>query len=295
MGALEGKVAVITGASRGLGLAIARAYAREGAAVVLGARSGARISAEAAQLQAQGYRASALACDVGDLEQVQALAEYALQTYGALDIWVNNAGEPGVFGPTADIAPERFESVIRTNILGTYHGSLVAIQSWQAQGHGGKLINLLGRGDRGIAPYQSAYASSKAWVRAFTRTLAREYKDSGIGVYMLNPGLMDTDLLRKIDVVRGSEQRLGAFSAIIRLWGNPPAVPAERAVWLASAATDGKTGLERQELGARRQVGGLLREGWRLLRRRPAPDTSLTLTTEPPYRLPQPLVPERAQ
>jgi NAD(P)-dependent dehydrogenase (short-subunit alcohol dehydrogenase family) len=286
---LEGKVAVITGSSRGFGLAVARAFAREGAAVVVSSSSEPAVREAVVALGGASGRVSGIVADVGDLAQVQALAAHARQTFGRIDIWVNNAGAAGVYGPVAAIPPERYERIIRTNILGVYHGSITAIHAFQAQGGGGKLINILGRGDDGKIPlYQSAYASTKVWVRAFTRALAREYKDSGIGVYALNPGLMDTAFLRKIEAIAGYEARLAPLSAVIRLWGQPPSVPAEDAVSLASSATDGKTGIERRVIGPRLLLGGLLKEGVRILLRRPAPDTSLTITTVPSYEAPVP-------
>ena len=126
-------------------------------------------------------------------------------------------------------------------------------------------------------PLQNAYASSKAWVRNFTLALAREYKKKGIGIYALNPGLVDTDLLRKVSVVRGYEKKLRVFSTIIRIWANPPSVPAEKAVWLASAATDGKTGLEVRVLTPGKQLAGVLRELRRLVLLQPPRDTSIKL------------------
>ncbi len=284
---LEGKVAVITGGSRGFGLAIARAFAHEGAAVVINSRSEPAVREAIKTLSAAGARVSGMVADVGDLAQVQTLAAHARKSFGRIDIWVNNAGESGVYGPTAAIPPDRYERVIRTNILGVYHGSITAIHTFQAQGGGGKLINILGRGDDGKAPtYQNAYAPTKVWVRAFTRGLAREYRDSGIGIFALNPGLMDTDFLRKIEAIAGYEKRLAPLSAVIRLWGQPPSAPAKDAVYLASSATDGKTGVERRVIGPRLLLGGLFKEGWRILLRRPAPDTSLTITAVPAYEAP---------
>jgi NAD(P)-dependent dehydrogenase (short-subunit alcohol dehydrogenase family) len=286
---LEGKVAVITGSSRGFGLDIAHAFAREGAAVVISSRSEAAVSEAIETLSAAGARVSGIVTDVGDLAQVQTLAAHARKTFGRIDIWVNNAGAPGVYGPTAAIAPDRYETVVRTNILGVYHGSIVAIHTFQAQGGGGKLINMLGRGDDGKVPlYQNAYAPTKTWVHAFTLGLAREYKDSGIGIYALNPGLMDTEFLRKPEAIAGYEARLAPLSAVIRLWGQAPSVPAEDAVYLASSATDGKTGIVRKVIGPRLILGGLLKEGVRILLRRPAPDTSLTVTTVPAYEMAHP-------
>jgi len=278
MGVLEGKVAVITGSSRGLGLAIAQAYAREGAAVVLASRSSAALAEAAEALERQGARASWQVTDVGELEQVKSLADHAVKMFGNIDIWVNNAGYGGVYGPTATIDPQDFERVMRTNIFGEYYGSWVALQRFLAQGTGGKLINLLGRGDTTPVAFQNAYASSKAWVRNFTLALAKEYKKTKIGIYAFQPGLVETDLLRRVSVVQGYEKKLKIFSTIIRIWANPPSVPAEKAVWLASAATDGKTGLQVHILTPGKQIAGLLRELRHLMQRQPARDTSLQLT-----------------
>ena len=285
MGVLEGKVAVITGGSRGLGLAIAQAYAREGAAVVLAARTEQAVQEAVVDLQGQGKRATGLATDVGDLEQVKALAARAVEQFGKIDIWVNNAGTPGVYGPTAAMQPELFERVLRTNIFGTYHGSLVALSYFLEQKNAGKLINLLGRGDREPVPMQNAYGSSKTWVRSFTLALAKEYAETEIGIYAFNPGLVDTDLLRRVVSVQGYEGKLSRLSTIIRLWGNQPAIPAERALWLASPATDGKTGLEINVLGRGRIVGGAMRELGRRVFRRPGPDTDLSITLLAPYNM----------
>ena len=277
MHTLEKKVAVVTGSSKGLGLAIAQAFAHEGASVVLSGRSAQALKNAVAELEQQGVQASWMLADVSDLEQVKALAKHTVEEFGRIDIWVNNAGYAGVYGPTIEIDPQDFERVIRTNILGEYYGSLVAVQQFLAQGGGGKLINLLGRGDKTPVAFQNAYGSSKAWVRNFTLALAKEQKKSGIGIFAFNPGLVETDLLRKVDVVQGYEKQLKGFGAIIRLWANPPVVPAERVVWLASAATDGKTGLEVQVLTPRKQLVGALRELRRLLKHEPARDTSVSV------------------
>ncbi len=106
MGVLEGKVAVITGSSRGLGLAIAQAYVREGAAVVLAGRSSAALAEAAAACERQGAQVSWQVTEVGDLEQVKALADHTVKLFEKIDIWVNNAGYAGVYGPTAAIDPQ---------------------------------------------------------------------------------------------------------------------------------------------------------------------------------------------
>ncbi len=278
MGVLEGKIAVITGGTRGLGLAIAKAYTQEGAGVVVGSRSIVSVDAAVAALSAGGGRASGLACDVSDLEQVRALSEHAIQVFGHYDIWVNNAGLSAPYGPTVAIAPEEFTRVVQTNIFGVYYGTLVAMRYFLARGSG-KLINLLGRGDKGPVPLQNAYGSSKVWVRNFTMALADETNKSGVGVYAFNPGMMDTDMLYDVQAIAGYEDRLKQLPAVMRMFSGPPEEPAQRAVWLASTATDGRTGLEIQQLSRSKALGGVLREGFRRLLHRPAKPVDIKVTT----------------
>jgi len=280
MGILENKVAVITGSSRGLGLAIARAYAAEGAAVVITARSASTVEQSVALLRNEGFKASGITSDVSVLEQVQALADYARATFNGLDIWVNNAGVAGAYGPTADIPVTDYERVLKTNIFGTYYGSIVALKHFLPQQHG-KLINLLGRGDSGPVKFQNAYAPSKAWVRSFTLALAQEYADKGIGIFAFNPGLVETDMMQQVSAIQGYESRLQPLKTIMRMWGNPPEVPAKKALWLASSATDGKTGLNVQVLRFPRIATGALKEGLRRLTGRNVEDLPLDVTSIP--------------
>ena len=267
---LHDKVAVITGSTRGLGLGLARALAAAGAGVVIAGRSAAGVEAAVSQVRAAGGRAVGRAADVADLAQVQALADLALQEWGRLDIWVNNAGVAGPYGPTLDFTPEAFHQVIQTNIAGTYHGSRVALRHFVAQ-RAGKLVNLLGHGYTRPLPWQNAYGSSKAWVRAFTLALAAETKDAGVGVFAFNPGMVLTELLTEAEVLAGSEHRLDVFPTVVRMWAKPPEVAARKLVWLVSAATDGQTGKIVSVSSPAVFLGGALREGVRRLLRQPAP------------------------
>jgi NAD(P)-dependent dehydrogenase (short-subunit alcohol dehydrogenase family) len=268
MALLDGKVAVITGSTRGFGLSMTQEFASQGAAVVVSSRSAEAVTQTVAGLQDAGRRASGLACDVSNMAQVQALVEHALQTFGGLDVWVNNAGLSAPYGPTVHVFPERFALVTQTNILGTYYGSLVAMRYFLRQGRG-KLINILGRGERGPQPMQNAYAASKAWIKSFTLALAEEYKESGVGVYAFSPGMMDTEMLLDVEVVRGFEDRLRSFKKVVQVLSQPPQAPAGQAAWLASAATDGRTGLVVRSLTARWMAGHLLRLGLDRLSGRP--------------------------
>jgi glucose 1-dehydrogenase len=270
MNLLKGKVAVITGGSRGLGLAIARAYAREGAAVVVGSRSAEAIERVVGELRAAGGKAAGMACDVADADQVQALAGLAQSAFGGLDVWVNNAGVVGPYGPTLAMEPAAFLRVVETNIVGVYNGTRTAMLHFLAQGQG-KLINVLGRGYNEPVPLQNVYASSKAWIYPFTLALARETRGSGVGVFLLAPGMLVTDLLTDVEVIEGYEDRLKVMGTIVRMWARPPEEAAEKAAWLASPATDGKTGKVVKMVSFATLLGGALREGLRRLAGQPSP------------------------
>jgi NAD(P)-dependent dehydrogenase (short-subunit alcohol dehydrogenase family) len=129
---------------------------------------------------------------------------------------------------------------------------------------------------------QNAYASSKAWVRNFTLALAKENKTSGVGVYLFNPGLVDTDMMRHLHFVKGFENNVNTFRTIARLWSNSPEVPAKKAVWLASSATDGRTGLEVNLIGPRSLIAGVVREALRLLLGRSDPLSDIKVSTVEP-------------
>jgi NAD(P)-dependent dehydrogenase (short-subunit alcohol dehydrogenase family) len=276
---LQGRTAVVTGSTRGLGLAIAKAFVREGARVVVSSRRAEAVDDAVATLGPD--LVEGVVADVARKDAHEALLAAALERFGRLDVWVNNAGLSGIYGPTPAIPDEDFLRVLDTNVRGVYFGSTVASRHFLAHG-GGKLINILGRGDRGPVANQNAYASSKTWVRSFTLALARETKGHDIGVFAFNPGLMLTDLVGEVRAVRGYEARLRPFTTILRLWAEAPAVPAEVVVELASAATDGKTGLARNMLTPRRMLSGVLRDLGRRLRREPAPDIELNVRSADP-------------
>ena len=281
MKTLENKIAVVTGASRGLGKAVAQLYAREGAKIVLSARSQKDIERIVEELRAEGLEAAAFPCDISDLEQVEALARFTIKKYGHFDIWVNNAGTAGPYGASMDLTIDQFLAVLRTNMLGDYYGSTISMRHFLGR-KSGKLINILGAGSRGPLPNQNAYGSTKAWIRVFTLALAKEYKDSGVGVYALQPGLMETDLLTSIVSFENQEKRLRNFMPfLIRAGSKKPEVAARKALWLASSATDGKTGLDVRVGSSLFFLFGFMREGLRSLLHLPARQVEMNIKIIP--------------
>ena len=268
MPALEGKVAVITGGTRGFGAALVKAFVDAGARVVFCGRDPAAVAAAEARFTTHPAvppaNVGGMVCDVGDLAQVGSLAAFACKRFGTFDIWVNNAGVSGPYGEVETLPPDRFEAVVRTNILGTYHGTIVALRYLLPRA-GGKLINVVGFGADGRpAPFQTAYGPTKAWVQSFTRSVAAEHEKSAVGVFVLSPGMMLTALMTSVESTSpAGEARLRRLPGVLSFLAQPPEVPARRAVWLASAATDGKTGLVSREFGRRKMLSlggaGLLR------------------------------------
>ncbi len=280
MGKLDGKNIVITGGSRGFGLATAQACSADGAQVAIAARSAPALAAAVKKLQTTGT-AMGVVCNVANLAEVEALEKQVIEAWGHIDVWINNAGIAGPYGPTLCVAPGDFTAVVEVNILGTYNGSLVAMRGFLSQGYG-KLINILGRGDKQPAPMQNAYGSSKVWVLNFTRTLAQENKDSGVGIFAYNPGMMRTELLMDVDVIAGYENRLKPMETIVRMWAKTPEVPAQKVVRLASSASDGKTGLVLQETNTLSLLIGAAREGLHRLFKRPLENYPVKVHTVPP-------------
>lgn len=262
---LTGRVAVVTGSSRGLGFAMARLLGESGATVVVASRSDADVAAALGRLRADGVAAFGRRCDIADLGDVEALRDEAL-AHGTLDVWVNNAGASGVYGPTASTPVEDFTRVVHTNILGTFHGSRVALPVFLGQGHG-DLVNVYGHGDEKPVPLQNAYASSKRWVRQFTETLRTEVKGTGVRVHGMNPGLVVTDMLGRVTAQRGFERRLGALQIVVGLWGQSPDAAARPLLGLVTSDAAEFRDLTRRRMmtrGVRNLLGGALKRSRRM-------------------------------
>ena len=278
---LANKVAVITGGSRGLGLVIAQTYAKAGAKVVIASRSAKSVEQAVENLKASGYTAVGLSVDVADITQVEALASLAKATFGHIDIWVNNAGLSAPYGPTAHIPARNFSNVINTNITGTYNGSVVALRYFVPQ-KSGKLINMLGSGDTGSIKFQNAYTSSKVWVRNFTKALAAEYQGSGVDIFGFNPGLVLTEMLSQVNAITGYEEKVSIIRTVATIWGNEAEVPAMKALWLVSSATDGMNGKMVKILIPIFMLSRLMTTGVRLLLRAPVDMMDLTISSIEP-------------
>ena len=281
IGKLDGKTAVITGATRGFGHELANAFGNAGARLVVTSRSAEAVQTTLLELSDLGFVATGMACDVAQADQMDALASFATENYGGFDIWINNAGLSAPYGPSVHIQRDEFRDVLNTNILGVYYGSMAAMQHFLPRRQG-ILINITGRGDRGPQPMQNAYASSKAWMRSFTEALAREYQNSGVGIYAFNPGMMRTDMTQKVTVIKGYEDRLGVLDTVLRILSVSPADSAQTAVQLASTALGGRSHVFVRQMTPMTMVFGLLRELWRRVSGHPLETSQVQIMVVPP-------------
>ena len=238
MSQLNNSVVVITGSSRGFGKAMAVEFQRAGARVVISSRDADAVKRAAAGLP-NPANALGLACDVRDLSQVRGLADAAIARFGQIDIWVNNAGISPGWGKTTAIDPAQWRAAFETNFFGAYHGCRVALEKMLPRKNG-CIINILGAGATNAAPNQSAYGTSKTALARLTETLAEEYADSGISIFSVMPGMIWTDMLIGAEGVDEPKMRT-RFECAMRVFGNPPEVPARFVVALAqSNAQSGK-------------------------------------------------------
>jgi NAD(P)-dependent dehydrogenase (short-subunit alcohol dehydrogenase family) len=197
MADLDGRVALVTGASRGLGEGVARALAARGAAVMLVARDGAAAGAVAGSIVAAGGRAEAMACDVSDYAAVERVVARTRAALGGLDILINNAG---VIEPIAEIAasdPAQWARSIAINLVGAYNGVRAALPG-MLSGGGGTIVNVSsGAAYRPLEGW-SAYCAGKAGLAMLTRAIALEAAGQGIRAFGFSPGTIDTEMQAKI-------------------------------------------------------------------------------------------------
>jgi NAD(P)-dependent dehydrogenase (short-subunit alcohol dehydrogenase family) len=188
---LAGQTALVTGAGRGLGRAMATHLARAGARVALVARSGADLDAVAAALRADGATALPLPADVTDAAAVERAVDAAESALGPLDLIVNNAGDGAVPGPIWEADPERWWRTFEVNLLGAFLGTRAALRRMVPRGRG-RVVNVSSRAGNVAVPFASAYSTSKGALTRFTEIAAAEARPHGVAVFALEPGTVRT-------------------------------------------------------------------------------------------------------
>jgi NAD(P)-dependent dehydrogenase (short-subunit alcohol dehydrogenase family) len=234
------RVAVVTGAGSGMGLATAQAFAESGAAVVLADRNEQTLQTATAELTSAGRQALGVACDVSDEEQVAGLVDHAVETFGRLDFAFNNAGVEQATAAAADITEEEWDRIVAINLRGVFLCMKYEIPLMLEQG-GGAIVNTSsGAGVKGF-PGGAAYVAAKHGVVGLSKSAALDYAASNIRINAICPGIIDT---RMMDRVTGDtpEGRAAVISQEpIGRMGTPEEIAAA-VVWLCSDAASFATG-----------------------------------------------------
>jgi len=236
----DGKVALVTGGGTGIGRATAIAFAREGARVVIGNRNSEAGNAVVKAIKDSGGEASFLKTDVSVEDDVKALVDQAIATYGRLDVAFNNAGIGGAVGPLADQTTENYDQVMGTNVKGVFMSIKYEIQAMLKTGGGAIVNNSSVGGLLGFAGV-SIYSASKHAVMGLTKSAALEYSKHGVRVNAVNPAVIRTPMSEGLARGRGIQtDDFAAFHPIDRI-GEPEEV-AEAVLWLCSDKASFVTG-----------------------------------------------------
>jgi NAD(P)-dependent dehydrogenase (short-subunit alcohol dehydrogenase family) len=239
MAELENRVAIVTGAASGIGRSTALALAREGAQVVVSDIDEAGGQETVRLIEAGGGEAIFVKTDVSDPGAVEALVDKAVETYGHLDVMVNNAGIGGEAAPLADYSLESWDRVIGINLSGVFYGMKYAIPA-MLKGGGGSIVNVASILGQVGFPTAPAYVAAKHGILGLTKNAALEYSAQGVRINAVGPGFIRTPMIEALEEDEATNQMLVSMHPIGRL-GEPEEV-AELIVWLASDKASFVTG-----------------------------------------------------
>ena len=234
---MRGQVALIAGASKGIGAATAEAFAAAGARVALAARDIEALTAVKQRIQSAGGEAIAVSCDVSDAESVASLTDRAVSHFGRLDAAFNNATDGPLPAPLADIDVAEFDRGIATNIRGTFLGMKHQIPAMLASG-GGAIVNMASVAGINATANLAAYVAGKAGIIGLTKVAALDYADQGIRVNVVAPGPI---LTYHLEAAGPEAQRLAGLSTPMRRTGKAAEV-AQTVLWLCSPESSFITG-----------------------------------------------------
>lgn len=257
---LEDKIVVITGSTRGFGYAVAEAMLAAGATVVISGRSKEKLRRAVASLSKLGTVKGKI-CDVRREAQVYALARYVVKTFDRIDVWVNNAGYASAAGLMLESPPRQAIDMFLANDMGSLYGAQAALH-FMIPRREGTLVNLYGNGSflRPASP-TGLYGATKAWIASFTRSLARETRDTGVRIIGFSPGMLLTDMLTSPNVIGSNGQTmLKNYSFVLRLLAGSPEKAARKLV--EAVARQKKDFAEYRLFRPWTPILGLLRVTW---------------------------------
>lgn len=235
---LSGQVALVTGASRGIGEAAAQSLAKYGAKVVLAARSTEDIDRIAAGIRDGGGQAAAVACDVSSFADVDAAVRSCLDLFGSIDILVNNAGVIEPIARIEDTDPDTWGKAIDINVKGVYHGIRAAVPHMLDKG-AGTIVNISSGAASGALEGWSHYCASKAAALSLTRCADKEFGDKGLRVVGLSPGTVATRM--QVDIKASGINPVSQLDPSVHI---PPEWVGEAISWLCTNAGDAYRGVD---------------------------------------------------
>jgi 2-dehydro-3-deoxy-D-gluconate 5-dehydrogenase len=236
---LEGKVALVTGASRGIGRALALGLAEAGADVAVAARSESDLETLAKEIDSLGRRALVVRTDVTQREAIEAMVSRTVDELGGLDVLVNNAGGTKFMSPVLGLRPDGWDKAINLNLNSVFHATQLAAQAMVASG-GGSIIQMASVAGIQGAQGLSYYSAAKGGVRLMTQAIAKELAQSGVRVNSIAPGWVATDLNAMLREDEASDRMITSMIPMGR-WGRPEEIVGA-AIYLASEAASYVTG-----------------------------------------------------
>lgn len=260
---VTGKVVVITGATRGIGRAVAEECVRRGASVLICGRDPQVVALAAHELSALGAQpVMGVSADVSDYRDVERLRDHALEHLGRVDVWFNNAGLSLGYRPLDEIEPSELAHLVAVNLTGHVLGCRAILPYFRE--HGGYLMNMVGRGFRGEAtPHTSAYAATKTAIASLTRSLAKENGDvRNLSVNAVAPGMVETDLYKDIRVSPRLEHAKDNWRYAMDAFGVPLSTVATETARLLGDTPGRETGRIYSLLTRPRMLRGIAKMSW---------------------------------
>lgn len=252
---LNGRVVVVTGSTRGIGRAIAEACAKEGARVVICSRQKSAVSETLDTFKKEGWQVSGIGIDVSAKGDLEKLLQHAIETWGGIDVWINNAGLSGGFRPLQEMTQEEIRALVNVNFTAVLNACQLVIPYFITKG-GGILINMNGKGGRGEpSPFLATYSATKAAVTNLTKSLAQENRAYPISVHSVIPGMVETDFYKDMKTSPELAPSMQSLPYVLKAFGVPTDVVGRFFVKIAAQEPGKVTGKTYSILG-----------GWRLIR-----------------------------
>jgi len=254
---LKDKVIVITGSSRGIGKSIAGACIAEGAKVVISSRNLESVKKTCMEFDPEGICACGIAADVYKKEDLQKLFEHTIEKFKKIDIWINNAGLGGGYMAIDEMSYEEIGQIVSVNLIGVLNACKLIIPYFIDQGSG-IILNMSGRGGKfEAAPFQAVYAATKAAIISATKSMAAENKNYPISIHAINPGMVETDILKNVKSGPKSNYAPATLKYILNAFGTPIDIVGKSVAAIIGQVPGKKTGKVYSLMSGLRMIRGI--------------------------------------